>query len=718
MIDAKFIRSIPTIRKKIRSGKMTIREVEDLHEAFTAYANTVLSQDRSGKGIDRNIRETLEDYLMICLDVYTYSDDGGVLIPDYTYDQVMTVFCNLNQCDRLSQSDYIMSTTIWPFVKHEAPFMVGTINRKVYDLETLKYFLEMLKGDGYRRILYAPKFDGISTAITFRHGQIERAVTRNDGVQGQDITEVIRRMNRRKHTFNKDLPDGYYKCEIVVSTGDFEELIKQKPYVNRRSAAAAIVSAPSNLIYAEYLSVIPLAWVNFEGRKMKYLAWQYADGLVEQPNCFDLDVVYENIERILAHIRSAEYPIRVDGVVLFPIRELEEEPNTTDLMANCLAYKVNTQENRTKVDYIYMSVGRMGLAKPMVHVVPVEVNETIVQDVTLGSMTLFASRNLHEHEEIIVYAAGDVIPQVKMPDPRVYPKDAKRLKMDINCPYCGKKLRPKFEKGADYWCLNPRCPRVLSGKIANFVDRLDICEGFRDQTFYTLVDNKVVSTITDLFTLETKYERVAELLGSRVDADKLMTGLKDLKNRQFEVSQVIGALGIDNIAQRTCQAIFSDVTLEYLLSMKKSRVEMCLMQVPGIGATTARDFSNWLNENRDLIDFLLHEMQIVDDKLTYGAVCFTGFRNKDYAEIFKGLGFPVLDRVTRDTVACVYAGDVNTGNAKKALSKDIPLVHVAQMDMLVEELKHRSQELQQRELEYSKQSMMRDIRRNVKVYRV
>lgn len=716
-MDRKFIQSIPSIRKKICKGSMQIHDVEPMHEQFLAYAVTLINQDRQGRGIDKDLRDTLEDFLMICLDVYTYSDDGAVMIPDYTYDQCMAIFCKLFNTERISQSDYIVSTTIWPFVKHEAPFMVGTINRKIYDLDGLAYFLKESRRDGYRRILYAPKFDGVSSAVTFRNGQIERAVTRNNGIEGQDITQVIRRMNRVKHIFNKDLPDGYYKCELVVTSKDFEDLCKLKQYANRRSATSAIVSAPSNLVYAEYLTAIPLAWVNFIGSHMKYLAWQYADGLVDDPESFDLETVYENIERILAHIRSADYPIRVDGVVLFPVRTNDDEPNTTDLMANCMAYKVNTQENRTKVDYIYMSVGRMGMAKPMVHVEPVEVNETIVRDVSLGSMSQFTARNLHEHEEVIVYSAGDVIPQIKMPEPRVYSKDAKRLKMDISCPYCGKKLRPKYESEADLYCLNPRCPRVLSGRIANFLDKLDVAEGFRDSTFYTLVEAGMVKSIEDLFDLDKYPDRVAELLNSRVDADKLLNGLKELKTKQFEVSQVIGALGIDNIAQKTCQTIFSDITLDYLLSMKKGRVEMALLGIPGIGMTTAQQFSEWINENRDFLEFLLHEMKIVDDKITYGAVCFTGFRNKEYSDIFKSIGFPALDRVTKDTVACVYAGDLTSNNAKRALAKDIPLVHVAQIDELIKELTKRAKEIEFDNGEISRYELMRDVRKNVPVHR-
>jgi DNA ligase (NAD+) len=715
-MDRTFLKSMKKTRKKLVNGELRPDDLVRNKELYDEYAQTILKQDRAGKGIDEELRNTLEDYLMICLDVYTYSDNGEVLIPDYTYDLVMNVYCHLFKEERLVYADYIVSTTIWPFVKHEAPFMVGTINRKVYDLGELKKFLIQYQNDGYKRILYAPKFDGISSAITLKDGFIERAVTRNNGIEGQDITQVLRKMNRSKKIFTKEMPNGYYKCELVCTTQDFNDLIKQKPYSNRRSAASAIVAAPSNLPYSEFITAIPLAWVNFEGTQMKYLAWNYAEGMVEEPTNFDLEVVYGNIERILEAIRSADYPIRTDGVVLFPIHSNDDEPNTTDLMANCLAYKVNTQEGITHIDHVYMSVGRLGLAKPMARVEPVEVNETIVRDVSLGSMGCFSSLNLHEHEEVIVYAAGNVIPQLKLPEPRHYDKKAQRLTMDIRCPYCGKKMRPKFESEADIFCVNGRCPRVLSGRIANFLDKLDIAEGFRDATFFSLVKANVVTTIEDLFELYKHQEKVAEVLGSRIEAEKLLDGLRSLKTKTFEVSTVMGALGIDNIGVKTCQNIFSDVSLDYLLSMKKNKVYMTLLGIPGVGDITARQLGDWLVENRDFMEFLMQEMKIVNDQITYGAVCFTGFRNKDYAEIFKKLGFPAIERVTKDVVAVIYAGDTTTANAQRAIKNDVPLIHVSQIDELVKELTARSAELSNERIEYGKYALMRDIRRHVPTY--
>ena len=160
-----------------------------------------------------------------------------------------------------------------------------------------------------------------------------------------------------------------------------------------------------------------------------------------------------------------------------------------------------------------------------------------------------------------------------------------------------------------------------------------------------------------------------------------------------------------------------DEGVDYLLDLKKNRIALELMNVEGIGSSVANQMSDWINENRDFIEFLLKHMKIIDDRITYGNVVFTGFRNKEYADKFKDIGFPQHEKTTNDTVAVVYAGDVTSSNAKAALAKDIPLIHVAQLDDLYEELKKRDEELKNQEIKYGRYQLIRDIRAHVQCYR-
>lgn len=710
-MNAKF-KTFARDHQRLVSAKIQADDLLKFASVYDEFAKMVIEMETRGFPFGEEIVDAMHEWIMVCIDVYTYSESGAVLVDDHTYDMLMRIYMHASGNVLISTADYISSTSTWGFMEHEAPFMVGTVSNKLYTVDALDQALTALIRMGYRRIFYAPKFDGISVAIKWSGEEILYGITRNDGVKGQDITELVQRIQHYKKIFTSKMPAGYYKCEIVVTSPDFEELIKLKGYANRRSAASAIVNTPKNLQYAQFATILPLAYVDFEGTKITYLAKQYLEGVVETASKdMRTEAVLSRIEEILEIIRQPTYYARVDGVVIFPVPE-NDKPNLNDIMASTLAYKVNTQETITQVEGVYMSVGRTGLGKPMAKVVPCEVNETIVTDVSLGSMEIFSGLGLHRNEEVLVYSAGDVIPQIRLPDERKYPKNSTRLRMDIHCPYCGSTMRFKTGSTADIYCLNQDCPRVRSGKIVNFLDKLEIAEGFRDEIFYKLVDNHVIHNITDLFRISEMREKVAALIGHQM-TENLIRGLKDLTEKEFEISEVVGACGIDGVATRTCQKIFREYTVNYLLKQKPERMYLRLMTIEGIGRVTAETICMWLDENRDFLEFLMDHMKVIDDPVTYGNVVFTGFRNKDYAQKLKGIGFPVVETVNSETVACIYVGDTHTGNAKKASLKGVPLIHFSDIDYVMKQLQDESDFIQRTPEQFEKMDIIRGIRRRL-----
>ena len=108
----------------------------------------------------------------------------------------------------------------------------------------------------------APKYDGISVALKIENHRLIYAATRYDGVKGQNITALVKQA--QFPSWFKDAPDGYYKCEILMSIDDYNELVKEKQYANRRSAVSGIVNTPSNIEYGKYLTIMPLVYYNQE----------------------------------------------------------------------------------------------------------------------------------------------------------------------------------------------------------------------------------------------------------------------------------------------------------------------------------------------------------------------------------------------------------------------------------------------------------------------
>lgn len=394
---------IHKIRKKLMNGSLNVDDLIDYKDAINDLKDKLMSV----RVLTNEQFDQMTDLIMIYLDYYVYSSNGDVLITDHEYDLLMNQYIN-NGGKLLSKSDKIRSQTQWSFVKHESPGMVGTV-KKVYSLEELAvYFFKYRTMSGYRTWRVAPKFDGISSAIKINwDGRILLGVTRNDGVEGQDITEVV------KNASNADKVISYYaskllegescwvKTELCVSTIDFNELIKHKLYKNRRSATSGIINSPKNLSLARYITIIPLAAHYTSSDKIDYVPLDSYEVSAATPY-----QLMEDIERLLSKIRDSRYPFRTDGVVLYPLGD-DIIPNFDDIMDHAIAYKVNTAEGLTQVDYGYVSVGRLGYAVPMLHVRPVEVNETTVEDVSLGSFDKFAGMDIHEGEQVLVYSAGD-----------------------------------------------------------------------------------------------------------------------------------------------------------------------------------------------------------------------------------------------------------------------------------------------------------------------
>lgn len=663
--------SFQNILKDLLSEKIFVDDIKERYgKMFMDYASRTIT-----KNVDPNDPELLA-FLKICLDVYTYSLTGEVLIPDSLYDQCMQVYRSDGK-DLLVFSDPIGRK--WNMIEHEIPGVVGTID-KVYNYKELKVYLSRFRG--IESFIISPKYDGISAAIKVERGEIIYAATRYNGIQGQDITALIKRASNGKNFIDRIHQNGFYKCELCVSTDDFEELKTIKPYANRRSATSGIINTPTNIEFARFVTVIPLAFYNPATQVLEYIA----PGQKRVAYYSPADLM-EDVEHLLSQIRDRKFPFRVDGVVINPDRTKLGPPNALDLMDTSIAFKVNTAEGRTKIRYGYMSVGRTGKAVPCLKVEPVEVNETTVEDVSLGSYDKFLSMDLKEGEEVIVYSAGDVIPQIKLPEDRENFENAPDLKIDKHCPYCGERLERSY---TEYACRNPNCIRVITGRISNFLDKLGV-QGFSDRSVEMIYESLGVRTLIDFLRLSKEsLERVEGF--SSVSADNLIGELHAMMNRSISLSKFFGAMGIENISEKKCRKIFECVKLSDLIAGGKKRFENIYWELQGangVGEKTAQTFVDYVQENLDEIRELLQMFNVEKDIRFKGNFCFTGFRpDSAHVERIRKLGYEVSDgSVTGETIALFTASiEKQSTKSKAAIKKGIPIYPAHQLDEVLDEI--------------------------------
>lgn len=655
------------LRQSLLDGKISVESLSHyISTVFEPLLQIILDEDTPIKD-----KACLEDFIYLCMDYYTYTD--GVLIADYDYDQVMQRYIDLGG-ERITTSDSLKLTT-WNIIPHENPGVVGSVS-KIYSYEELKLYQS--KYGWVRDWFIAPKYDGISAAIKVESGRIVRAMTRYNGYEGQDITEVVIRAHNAHNFMEGQFPDydrltGFSKVELCVGNEEFEELIKVKEYANRRSATSGIVNSPKNLDLAKYITIIPLAFVDIVGRFFyRPLNYEILTG-VGGPK-----ILYEEINHMLNFCRDPEFPFRTDGVVLFPaIPDYDEK----DIMSDSIAYKVNTKVGVTRIKDLYISVGRAGKAVPMASVYPVECNETRVSDVSIGSFDKMISLGLHEDEVVEVFSAGDVIPQIRLPEFRKYDSDAKVIKLNLICPYCGEKLS---REGREMFCRNSECERCLTGRIANFASKIGM-ENISDATIEDLWNAKLIKNIPDLFDL--KADDIAKLPGyGDISAYNIEREIDRIRKTPVAIDVFFGALGIPNIAAKTARKIFSVITLKDI-TKKKSKLYWDLVSVEGIGDATASDFCKFISDNIDLIEDLTNRLEVVEMRRWKGSVCFTGFRDKELQKRFENCGYEVLDGVNNKTRA-VIAANLNSGSTKlkAARKKGLPVYTPFNVDELFEEL--------------------------------
>lgn len=659
------------LRKSLKKGKLQVEDLSKYIDTLFIPMYQLLLNESTDK-------DDFTDYLYLCMDYYTYTD--ALLISDYDYDMLMVRYEYLGGI-RMTTADALELSTRWPLVKHEEPGIVGSIEKIYTEEELEKYYNKYRWCTSY---IIGPKFDGISSSVKVVDGKIVKGCTRYDGYEGQDITQVV---IRAKNAYNfadsmwltKGEPprDGYYKVELCVGSSDFEELIKEKEYANRRSATSGIINSPKNIDLAKYVTIIPLAYYSFD-KEFYYhpLYMKYIDTIG------GWKALYREIKEMIAKCNIADFEYRTDGAVIMPVDKsipLDE----SDLMSNGIAFKINTKIGRTKIKNLYVSVGRMGKAVPMANVVPVEVNETRVHDVSLGSFDKAIAMNLHEGEIVEVYSAGDVIPQVRLPEEKEYPKGAPYLRIDMRCPYCGEKLERRNSK--EYYCDNDDCVRINAGRITNFLSKLG-AENISDATIEDFYMHKLIKDIPDLF--ELKNEDIYELEGyGELSAFNIITELVRIRTQSTTIDKFFGALGIPDIGEKTARKIFSVIDIDDL-KHKKDKLFMKLVVADGIGEKTATTFIKFVKKNEYLIDTLMNQMNIVSMQSWKGNVVFTGMRSAELAERFNKLGYEVSENINSKTIAVITNNaNMSSGKCKTALQRGIDVIFITEVEDFIKKLK-------------------------------
>jgi DNA ligase (NAD+) len=489
-----------------------------------------------------------------------------------------------------------------------------------YNEDELREFEQRIfRAVGARAMTYVAelKIDGVSIALHYEGGRLARAVTRGDGVRGDDVTPNVRTIKAVPlQLAGEGVPDELeVRGEVFFPRKQFERVNREReaageePFSNpRNSTSGTLKSVDPKVTAARGLDVYlySVAHINTKGVKLAG-QWETLErlrswGLRTNPSSRRCQGV-EEVLAFLAEWQEKRETLQydTDGVVVkVDSFALQRELGFTSKFPRwAIAYKYPARQATARVEKIAVYVGRTGKLTPVAHLDPVPLGGVVVGRATLHNEEDLARKDVREGDTVLIERGGDVIPKVVQVVLSKRPAEAVPWEPPTRCPVCGSEaVKPEGE--VNRRCPNASCPAQIEERLKHFTRReaMDI-EGLGDALVRQLMDQDLVRDFAGLYALR---ERREELLGlermAEKSVDNLLAGIEASKDR--ELHRLLFGLGIRFVGDRAASLLARQFrTMEALLSATPEAIEA----IPGIGPVVAQSVSEWFADeaNRALV---------------------------------------------------------------------------------------------------------------------
>ena len=411
-----------------------------------------------------------------------------------------------------------------------------------------------------------PKLDGLSIVLSYENGLLTRAATRGDGETGDDVSANVRTIRSIPLRIPAD-PDGpvapptlVVRGEVFFNKTDFEELNRQQDrqelprYVNaRNTASGTLKQKDSRITAARPLSACVYDVLAADGLDVatqhQLLQALAAFGFPVPPEvqrCADLDSLIALLPAW--EQRRAALPFQIDGLVIkVDDRQLSQQLGVAGKdPRGAIAWKFPAEEASTQLLGVSVNVGRSGKVTPAAELEPVFVGGVTVSSASLHNYDQIARLDIRLGDTVIILRSGDVIPYVVGPLPGARDGNERAIHVPQTCPFCERPLEQPAD-AVDWFCVNQSCPERVYRQVDFFVSRaaMDI-EGLGPETIRTLIDERLIHDVADLFTLAEKRAALLELERfAETKVDNLLASIEDARSRPLE--RILAAQGIDGV---------------------------------------------------------------------------------------------------------------------------------------------------------------------------
>ena len=543
------------------------------------------------------------------------------------------------------------------------------------------------------------KFDGTSISLTYEHGKLVQAVTRGDGVRGDDVTDNVKTIRTIPLILHGDYPDSFeMRGEILMPWDVFEELnrereLREEPlFANPRNAASGTLKSQNSAVVASrkldaYLYYMLGENLPHEGHYenlMEAEKWGFKISNITKKvhslqEIFDF-INYWDVER-------KNLPVATDGIVL-KVNSLRQQRNlgyTAKSPRWAIAYKFQAERALTRLNKVTYQVGRTGAVTPVANLDPVQLSGTTVRRASLHNADIIASLDLHIGDMVYVEKGGEIIPKITEVDIDSRSADAEKVEFITHCPECGSKLI-RYEDEAAFYCPNETgCPPQIKGKIEHFISRRAMnIEGLGPETVDQFYQEGLIHNVADLYFLSANDICRLDRMGEK-SADNIIQGIARSKEVPYE--RVLFALGIrfvgETVAKKVAKAFRS------IDALAAANLD-ALIHVDEIGLKIAQSIISYFadEKNRELVERLRSaglkleadeedlsgHTDILQGKSIVISGVFSRHSRDEYKELIEKHGGKNVGSISKKT-SFILAGD-NMGPSKleKARSLGIAII--------------------------------------------
>ncbi|MDE5423581.1 NAD-dependent DNA ligase LigA [Ancylomarina sp. DW003] len=549
-------------------------------------------------------------------------------INDFEFDMMMNDLIALENkfpeyADENSPSQRVGSDINLEFkqVTHEYP-MLSLGN--TYSEEDVRDFETRISKLTEEKIEYVCelKYDGTSISLKYKNGKLAQALTRGDGVQGDDVTANVKTIKAIPLSLQGEGYPGEFEIrgEIMMPFEVFNQLNVEReeqdesPFANPRNAASGSLKMQNSSVVAKrqldcylyYLLGKQLPGKNHYENLELAKSWGF--------KISDDSKLCQSIDEVLDYIKywdkqREELPVPIDGIVI-KVNSLDQQDElgyTAKSPRWAISYKFKAERVATRLNSVTYQVGRTGSITPVANLDAVQLAGTVVKRASLHNADIIENLDLHLNDSVFVEKGGEIIPKIVGVDVEQRDSNAEKIEFIENCPECGTELI-RIEGEANHYCPNSLlCPPQITGRIEHFIGRkaMDI-DGLGEETIELLYQQSLVKNISDLYKLKKEDLLPLDRMGEK-SADRILGSIKESLDVPFE--KVLFALGIRHVGQTVAKKLAK--SLGSIQALKAASLEE-LVEVDEIGDKIAKSIILFFEDeaqNEIVNELIAHGLQ-------------------------------------------------------------------------------------------------------------